>query len=452
MVALSRSIGLDSRAMFHAPERRLVFLALPCLALALLHIGAIREYWHETQHDLQSFVACAHNLLAGRPIYTTHHQPIPEDPTIGSGVPEYYYPPLLGILFLPATLVRYDVFVHVWFVLNLAFVLHAIGLVVVLLPFGRARWPAAICLASVILGSEVLAWLLSAAQVDAFLLWLLLLGAWCFERGRGAASAWLLVVATWAKLTPGLILIYLLLRGGRRFAVHAVVATAALFALQWAVAGPQFFDFFTTAIGDAARRVTPPPFMQSLWALAQLVFVPNPGVSRVLDAPALAGPVLAVAKTAVLAAVLIVLVRGGLRPVERVIGVSVCATGSLLLVDSSWTMRFIWLVLPFGALLWIMSAAPRARLVTLVGVLCLLAQFRFVWQALIDGTSKPVLASELPHHSPAAAMLLLAAPGFAALLAFFALLPFAGLRDGWAPAPARGIAALRAGTRGPATG
>ena len=433
-----------------APERRwLVYVALPCLALLLLRAGAIREYWHESQHDLKAFVACAHNLLADRPIYTTYHQPIPEDPTIGSGAPEYYYPPLLGILFLPTTLIRYDVFVHVWFVLNLAFVLHAVWLVVALLPFGRARWPAVMCLATVVLCSEVLAWLLSAAQVDALLLWLLLLGAWCFERGRGAASAWLLVVATWAKLTPGLILVYLLLRGPRRLAVHAVIATVALFALQWAVAGAQFFDFFTTAIGDAARRATPPPFMQSLWALAQLVFVPNPGVSKVFDAPALAAPVLALAKTVVLAAVLIVLVRGGLRPVERVMGLGVCAAGSLLLVDMSWTMRFIWLVLPFGALLWVMSTAPRRRLVLLVGAACMLAQFRFGWQALIDGTSSPVLASELPHHSPAAVVLLLAAPGFATLLAFFALLPFAGLREGWAPAVASAWAGLRGGTPRP---
>lgn len=308
------------------------------------------------------------------------------------------------------------------------------------------------CLGSTILASEVLAWLLSAAQVDAFLLWVVLLGACCFERGRSAGSAWLVVLATWAKLTPGLILLYLLLRGGKRFAVHTVIATLTLFALQWAVAGAQFFDFFTTAIGDAARRVTPPPFMQSLWALAQLLFVPNPGVSKVFDAPALAAPVLAVAKTAVLAAVLIVLLRGGMRPTERVIGLALCAAGSLLLVDMSWTMRFIWLILPFGALLWVMTDSPRPRFVLLVGPLCLLAQFRFGWQALIDGTSSPVLASELPNHSPAATALLLAAPGFATLLAFFALLPHAGLREGWAPGVTRVVAAVRAGSSRPATG
>jgi hypothetical protein len=429
-----------------------MYVAVPCLAIALLRAGAIREYWHESQHDLKAFVACAHNLLADRDIYTTYHVPIPEDPTIGSGAPEYYYPPLLGILFLPTTLIRYDVFVHVWFVLNLAFVLHSVWLAVALLPFGRTRWAAVMCLGSTILASEVLAWLLSAAQVDAFLLWVVLLGACCFERGRSAGSAWLVVLATWAKLTPGLILLYLLLRGGKRFAVHTVIATLTLFALQWAVAGAQFFDFFTTAIGDAARRVTPPPFMQSLWALAQLLFVPNPGVSKVFDAPALAAPVLAVAKTAVLAAVLIVLLRGGMRPTERVIGLALCAAGSLLLVDMSWTMRFIWLILPFGALLWVMTDSPRPRFVLLVGPLCLLAQFRFGWQALIDGTSSPVLASELPNHSPAATALLLAASGFATLLAFFALLPHAGLREGWAPGVTRVVAAVRAGSSRPATG
>ncbi len=392
------------------------------LFMALSQAGAFEQLYSSTQHDLRAYVACAHNILADRHIYQTHHQAVPEDPTLTADVPKFLYPPLLGMLMIPLSPLSYDTIKHIWFFANFFFILHGIFLAVSILPLQRFRLPAFFVLAALSLGSDAFSWLLRTAQVDGFALYLSLLALYFFHREKWAAAALFICMASWVKVTPGIFFIYLLTRGPRRFAIQAVIAGIMLGLAQIATVQGEFFYFFTNTISEDMPSALRPPSMQSLHALCQLLLVPFRG-AHVFDAPQQVESLLLALKIAVSLAAVAVMLRRREGSDGLFAGFAVCSAVSLLVTDVSWMMRFSWNVITAAAILcFLFRVRNRAAALVLfpVGALILLLDLSSVWKGLFG----PLVEWKA---------LFIAGPSLHALLATVILLGISLHRSQWSP-------------------
>jgi hypothetical protein len=340
--------------------------------------------YESSQHDLRAYIACAHNILAGRHIYRhsnkRYSDKIPEDPSLTEKIPLYKYPPLMGILMIPATIVSYDIFKHVWYFLNLLFVFCGTLILTLALPTNEIKWATFAASLSVVAASESLDWLLKTGQADAFILLLIVLSLHFYMRKQFLLSALMITVACWSKVTPGLLCIFLLTRGEKKFFLYTIVFGVTLFLVQILAVGDQMLYFFTTTLTKDIPRFYRPPVMQSLWSLTQLVLVPYKGVS-ILSYPALFDNAMIIAKLFIGMVTLLVLVRRCKSAIGIFQAFAVLSCVSVLIAESSWVMRFIWNVFPIVVIVFFMfslpnriSSIPRA----LVGLLIIFLNCTFL--------------------------------------------------------------------------
>ena len=308
------------------------------------------KLYESSQHDLRAYIACSHNIRAERNIYTTHHQEIPEDTTLTRDVPQYFYPPLLGMLFMPATAVAsYDTIKHIWFFLNFLFLLHSILLAVSILPFGSHRAAAFFTISGIMVGSNVFSWLLRTAQIDGLVIYLSLLSLYAFYRKKWILSAVIICIATWIKLTPLIFQVCLAVRGNRRYLIAAISGMLGLALVQYAAAPTDFGYFFTDSLFKDGPSKMPIPVMQSLWSLFQLLFVPSRRY-QVFEYPDMFEQLLMGAKIVAAILTTVVLVRKRDDRTGLFYAFAVCSSFSLLITDISWIMRFVWNLVTVSAI------------------------------------------------------------------------------------------------------
>jgi hypothetical protein len=355
------------------------------LAMVLFQGQTFERLYDSGQHDLRAYMACAHDMVAGRHIYKTRQRVVPESPILNNNVPPYVYPPLLGVILIPATTTSYETFKHVWFFLNFFFVLHGIFLAVSILPFGPKRSIAFLMVSGVMLGSNMFHWLLHAAQVDAFSIWLSTLSLWLFNRKKWIASAVIICVAAWIKVTPGLFLIYLLTRGTRRFFLYATFSGIALGLIQFVSFPDEFLYFFHTTLFQKMPSPTRAPIMQSLWSLSELLVVPG-NDTKVFNAPYQFHTLLSALKTIVVFFAVAVLFRKRGGKTGQFLGFAVCSSVSVLITDMSWMMRFVWNFISIAAILHVISRPAKTWQKSLLipsGVFFLLLNLEFVWKGAL---------------------------------------------------------------------
>ena len=398
-----------SERSLHAIQRRFVIVrrlsaGLPVLLFLVVLVFQSRDFkkaYSSSQHDLKAYVACAHNILNGRHIYRTHHRPIPEDPTLGKSPPRYLYPPLLGILLIPLTLLSFDIIRQIWFFANFFFVLHTAYLVVKVLPFRRARAAAFFLVSAAAVGSDPFIWLIRTAQVDACVMYLCTAGLYHFGCRRYLLAASLVAVATWIKVTPGIFLLYFFLRGNFRFRCSAVITAIVPVVLQAAVCQEEFLYFFTDVLHHMPN-LNRAPAMQSLWVLSSLLVIPYKK-RAVFNCPECFDALLFALKgivAAISAAVLVRFKRG--RP-SLVYGFAVCSACSILIVDFSWMMRFIANLITSAALIYLIyDTSSRSTKVALgvLGTLSIAVNNSFIWRKLLgplDGWKSVFLCGPSLH-------------------------------------------------------
>ena len=162
--------------------------------------------------DFGAYLAAAHDVLSGQPLYAAFlHHPFP-DPTLR---PAYIYPPAFALLVSPLAWVPLDVAGAIWLVICQGCLAAAALLVV--------RWlrPAAWAITAIIVGTATFypLWI-DAVQGQANLILVLLITAGVAGIVKGDARFGVaLGVATALKLTPALLLVWLLL--DRRFRAAA---------------------------------------------------------------------------------------------------------------------------------------------------------------------------------------------------------------------------------------
>ncbi|MBN2719449.1 MAG: DUF2029 domain-containing protein [Deltaproteobacteria bacterium] len=391
-------------------------------AMALYQGQTFERLYDSGQHDLRAYLACAHDMISNRHIYKTYHRSIPKDPILNSNVPPFVYPPLLGILMIPASIVSYDTFKHVWFFMNFFFLLHGIFLIVSILSFGPNRSIAFLLVSGLMLGSNMFHWLLHSAQVDAFSIWLSTLSLWLFNRQKWFASAVFICAAAWVKVTPGIFFLYFLTRGSRRFAIYAFGTGAVLGVIQYVSFPDEFLYFFQKTLFEKMPTPTRAPIMQSLWALCDLV-VASGNDANTLNAPNHFRTLLLVMKIVVVFFATAVLLRKREGATGLSMGFAVCGSVSILITDMSWMMRFVWNYISIAAVLKIISSPfnkkQKAILIPL-GVFFILLNLDSVWKAAFG---------ELHEWKT----VFIAGPG---LFAFFSTIfvgTFCIIRSNWSP-------------------
>ncbi len=159
------------------------------------------------------------------------------------------YPPFYFVYVAPFVPLPTGVGATLWFLVNLAMVLATVWMAVRLAwPVNAARPPP---LAAHALVAGAVSWIiltnLAVSQVNIQIGFFVVLGLWLIRRGREESGGWALMIATMLKLTPALLLVWLLVRR-RWLAIRgAAVAFIALWLVIGVVLGAEFMVEATRA-------------------------------------------------------------------------------------------------------------------------------------------------------------------------------------------------------------
>lgn len=251
-------------------------------------------YW---QNQVSSVLAnfhgndFAHNYLAAD-LLTKGGNPYDRDQLLMAaqlhGIPQtnpYVYPLFVAVLFIPLTLFNFVTAKIIWFILNQIMWFSVLGLTV-------SRFPKALKQMGFILGLGMsalyypMARTLTAGQLNIFILFVLVLAWYFYQKSNKWGAGICLCLATVIKLFPGLFLIYLILKKQWKTLGAALVLIGLLFAgglLAW---GPKPFIEYTKMVQsmnygqsvwqDGGEVFHVSPANQSIHALIFRTLTPNP--------------------------------------------------------------------------------------------------------------------------------------------------------------------------------
>jgi len=265
------------------------------------------------QHDLRAYLAAAHNLRAGRDIYARYVK-IPEDPTLTRPIPQYLYPPLLAILFVPLSFLPFSKVRYIWQAICAALIIHTVILV------APGATCAALVLLILLLGSPFW-WHQRCGQVDIFIFWLVAVGYTLFADGEYLMAGLIIACACWCKITPGLVALYLMTFSAQ-FALSFVLFGLMFLIIQLPIRG--MWRYFVHILPFHAKFRYPLPYAQSLSAL-----IPRKCAYNALKILLLCG---------------VFFVR------DPFVGVALCCICMMLVPNIGWNMAFVGAVIPFVVL------------------------------------------------------------------------------------------------------
>jgi hypothetical protein len=161
--------------------------------------------------------------------------------------------PVTALFYAPFTVLSVDTAIDWWRVLEVVLMLAAI--VIVALALDRSsRVPAALIGIGAFLWSYPVAMALRLGNVDGFLMFSIALAIWSSSRGRWRLAGGMLGFAALLKVSPGVLLVYLVLRGRRQVVVPAVATVAALLAAAAVVGRPRdLLTWFTDVLPDIGQ-------------------------------------------------------------------------------------------------------------------------------------------------------------------------------------------------------
>lgn len=324
------------------------------LSIILFVFLAVRAYPSfknallESQSDLRVFLACAHDLRAERPIYADWNRNIAEDPSMPESVGPYIYPPLLGIIMIPFSLIPFEHFKHFWCLLNLFMLAHALWMLAASLPERKYRLPAILVVGGIMLGSKPLIWLLQYGQSDMLVYYLCIAAFRLFQKERPTTSAFLVCTAAWIKVTPALLVLFLITRGNKRYFISAIIATFSLGLVQFLVAGKELWFFFDRILPFITSWTWPSaPNAQSIVNMTEFYLPQLSSLTRPKTIHALSIAL----RAAVATGTILILLRRSKIPQTQLTGFAACVCAMPLLPAHAWQWSFIGLCVPLMALL-----------------------------------------------------------------------------------------------------
>lgn len=294
--------------------------------------------------DFQVFWRAANALLTGITIYTNP-----------GAIGAYIYPPPLAILLVPAVLLHLPGDPYDWFMVCVG-VLPTAGSIWLLGLFApHRRWVVWSFLTSAALGAWPVALLLRQGQVDALTLLVLVAGLLAAWRKRWWWTAFWFGLAASLKVTPGVLILYLLWKRQYRAAAGSAAVALGIVLVTGLVVGFGDLGVYVTQvlprIGSEGNTYF---YNQSVHAVFLRLFyggglkITQPVVDLSLQAVLL--------MTAITGLILITLVLLGVpRRWPETSGVFVSEAGAFMLLEVllsslSWQMHAVWLLAPLGGL------------------------------------------------------------------------------------------------------
>jgi hypothetical protein len=345
------------------PAARPAWLAWPAAAAlaVLLSLGqAGREH---VGTDFHAFWQAGRDFAAGLPLYAP-----------AAGARHFKYPPFAAQALQPLGLLSLDAAAIAFHALSLLLAAGAVLLtwrVAGELAPARRPGPGPLILAAAatihILQSD-----LSRNQTNLLILVLCLAGVLALARARPVRAAAWLSAATLVKLTPAVLLTWLVIRGGRRAALGVVACLAVGLAVPVVQRGLErglddYADFRETLLAPFARgEFTSRPANQSLAAALERAFVPGAGGGGLDHAWLPGGPAAARIVPPMAASLLVLAFLAGLVLLQRrrrplnLFEVAAAFLLALLVSGLSWKAHFVPLLFVFYAFLSLPTAAwPR---------------------------------------------------------------------------------------------
>lgn len=240
---MSMAKALDSTRL---QQILIVVFVLVVFGLAFQMLG---KAYRDTGYDFTSYLLSAKALLDGQDPYAT-----------GSPFP-YVYPLFLAFALIPLTFLPYGVANLVWFGGSLAALLLAMNLWVGMTMthtkacYGRRLIVPSICLFLLFL--NVIQNNLLNGQANFIVLSLLLWCCYLLNQGGQIRAAILLAAAIAIKLTPVVLLLYLLLRARYRALVLSLVFAVGFCYLPYVLAGDRIDSYYSYYLRHVGGFVLP---------------------------------------------------------------------------------------------------------------------------------------------------------------------------------------------------
>ncbi|HEX3629898.1 MAG TPA: glycosyltransferase family 87 protein [Candidatus Dormibacteraeota bacterium] len=251
------------------PRIRPAFIAQGAVVGASLVIYALVLAQAGLRHqDFTAYLTAGHDLLSGRSLYTTFlHHPFP-DPTLR---PAYIYPPIFAVLMAPLSLLPAALATTLWVLLSQASL--AVSLLLFIRRFHPTAWATAALLAATATFYPL--WV-DAVQGQANLIVLVLVTAGMVGvLSATPRAAVALGLAAGLKLTPAILIVWLLVERRFREAAWMVAGFVAITGLG-AVARWRDSWVFFTQVAPALARGTAVYANQSLFGVLGRLTTANP--------------------------------------------------------------------------------------------------------------------------------------------------------------------------------
>jgi alpha-1,2-mannosyltransferase len=339
--------------------------AAAVLLTALCAVLAVQTASRAARADGNDFTSY---LLATRALWNG------ENPyTVPTPFP-FIYPLFLCVLLAPLASAPYAASVALWYAANVAAIGLALTMTLRLSGAEPRRMVVVLAVVCLLMGGVLQDNLLNG-QVNPIVLGLCVVFAWCHLDGRPHAAAMALGAAIALKLTPAILLLFLIRRRAWAVAGEAVAAAIVLAAaLPWLVAGDRVQDYYTYYVDTFLRA------RLSGVALVDPVTFSLAGVWRALSSTT--GMYDALVFALLAAAALLIIDRGEGADDRSTATLTVCLylAASLLVTPMSEMHHLIYLMPGLAVLTWRAArpagASTRSGLVALGAVYLALIAIR----------------------------------------------------------------------------
>lgn len=292
---------------------------------------------------------------------------LPDQPwvrfAVERGVPTpsaYIYPPFLAVVLRPITAFSYHRANQLWFAANLLLFAASAALLMTWRPVAATPLARAGVLFAMLNFYPTFR-AFQCGQVGLVLLFLLSGALWCLERGRDPLAGWLVAIAAAIKLTPAVLVIWMLAARRWRAAAWSAAASVALLAISVAGAGWSNHVAFVSDFLPVLSRGAATFANQSLEGfLARLGLDVSMNVFEFVDEPLWLRAAGRIGGAALLIVSLWVAGRSARRGESCGPGIGLVVLASLLASPISWEHHFVLALVPLAVLIVSFGRAPFA--------------------------------------------------------------------------------------------
>ena len=220
-------------------DKSLYAVGLLAILVGLWRFGSVAQLsWMGVAPDLANNYAGAAVLRAGGMLYDA------QAPLLTG----YDNPPLTALLTMPLTFFDLQTAIRLFFALNTLFLVASVALIFISIRDYLPTYPYWLIAVALVLNLDPVLDSLLLGQTDGVILLLLVISFSGYRRGRDVIAGAALGLAAMIKISPGLLVLYFLLKREKRVFASAVAAMLLLGGVSLLAAGFETHAMFVTQI------------------------------------------------------------------------------------------------------------------------------------------------------------------------------------------------------------